>query len=114
MSSSDRRLILVSSNPLFREGLARVLKELDGFELVGIASSTEEARALIERMVPDVILVARDPADVKETIGAELLTRSQGHLVELSVADSDMVVYSRKHIAQATVADLASALENAG
>lgn len=113
MSSSVRKVILVSGNPLFREGLVRVLRELEGFELVGIASSRDEAQALIERERPDVILVARDTSEVQTATGADLLKGSHGQVVELSVANSNMIVYSRKQVTRATVADLASALENA-
>lgn len=113
MKNAVRKVVLISSNSLFREGLARVLEDLEGFELVGVAASIEAASEMLRRASPDVILLARNPYSViQDESGVRLLQGSMSQVIELSVSDSDMTVYSRRRIPQATAADLAAALES--
>jgi DNA-binding NarL/FixJ family response regulator len=50
------RVLICDDHPLFRDGMAMLLREL-GFEVVGGSSSGEEAVADAERLRPDVVLM---------------------------------------------------------
>ena len=50
------RILIVDDHQLAREGLKAVLSD-DGFEVVGEASSGEEAVALVSQLLPDVVLM---------------------------------------------------------
>jgi two-component system NarL family response regulator len=51
------KLLIVDDHHLFREGLARILREAAGIELVGAASSGEEALQLARSHHPDLVLM---------------------------------------------------------
>ncbi|TGU70942.1 response regulator transcription factor, partial [Mesorhizobium sp. M1C.F.Ca.ET.144.01.1.1] len=44
--STSIRIAIVDDHPLFREGVARSLSEIGGFELVGEGASVEDAERL--------------------------------------------------------------------
>lgn len=50
-------VVVVDDHAVVREGLATMLEEVDGIELVGSASSTSEARDLVLRLRPTVAIV---------------------------------------------------------
>lgn len=51
---------VVDDHPLFRRGIISLLETLDGVRVVGDASATEEALALVTTAVPDVVLMDLD------------------------------------------------------
>jgi len=52
------RLLLVNDSPVFRQGLAILLKnDFPEFEIVGEASGESEAIARVERLKPDVVIM---------------------------------------------------------
>jgi DNA-binding NarL/FixJ family response regulator len=51
------RVLVVDDHPLFRDGLAGLLRELPDVELAGQAATGEEAVALIASTAPDVVLM---------------------------------------------------------
>lgn len=111
MIQSARTVILISNNPLFREGLVRVLREMEDFHLLGTADSIGAARHLLEQAEPDVIILAGDVEREQAAEGAgQLLDLTKEQLVELSLAGDEMVIYSRRQVEQATVEDLRDAL----
>jgi DNA-binding NarL/FixJ family response regulator len=50
-------VVLVDDHPMFREGLRGALLPVDGFRVVGEASSAREAVAVVERTVPSVVML---------------------------------------------------------
>jgi two-component system, NarL family, nitrate/nitrite response regulator NarL len=50
------RLAVIDDHPLFREGVARCLKDM-GFEIVGQGSSKDDALRIAEQLRPDIILM---------------------------------------------------------
>jgi two-component system nitrate/nitrite response regulator NarL len=50
------RLAVVDDHPLFREGVARCLKDMD-FEIVAQGSSKDDALRIVEQQRPDIILM---------------------------------------------------------
>ncbi len=51
------RIVLADDHPLFRESIARVLSEREGFEVVAIAANATEAIAAAARFQPDIALL---------------------------------------------------------
>ena len=51
------RIAIVDDHPLFREGVARSLGEIGGFEVVGEGASAEDAERLVAAMRPDIVLL---------------------------------------------------------
>lgn len=57
-SDDDRiRVVLVDDHPLFREGVASLLARAEGIALVGEAASGAEAVAIVESLLPDIVLM---------------------------------------------------------
>ncbi|MGX5800547.1 response regulator [Bradyrhizobium sp. Arg314] len=55
--SASIRIAIVDDHPLFREGVARSLSEIGGFELVGEGASAEDAERLVRASTPDILLL---------------------------------------------------------
>ncbi|TIQ27179.1 MAG: response regulator transcription factor [Mesorhizobium sp.] len=51
------RIAIVDDHPLFREGVARSLGEIGGFELVGEGASAEDAERLVRASAPDILML---------------------------------------------------------
>jgi DNA-binding NarL/FixJ family response regulator len=51
------RVLVADDHPLIRVGVRRALEGEGGFEVVGEASSCEEAQLLVRRWLPDVVLL---------------------------------------------------------
>ncbi|MDG4884162.1 response regulator transcription factor [Mesorhizobium sp. WSM4884] len=51
------RIAIVDDHPLFREGVARSLGEIGGFELVGEGASAEDAERLVRANAPDILML---------------------------------------------------------
>jgi DNA-binding NarL/FixJ family response regulator len=57
VSDQPLRVVIADDHPVFRDGLARLLTELDGIEVVGVAANGRQALELARRLVPDVIIM---------------------------------------------------------
>lgn len=55
--STSIRIAIVDDHPMFREGVARSLGEIGGFELVGEGASAEDAERLVRASTPDILLL---------------------------------------------------------
>ena len=54
------RVLLVDDHALFRDGMSRLFAYEDDFEVVGEASSGEEALELARALIPDLVLMDID------------------------------------------------------
>ncbi len=83
------KLLLVDDQPIVRQGLRmRLLMEPD-IEVIGEASSGEQALMLVESLTPDIVLmdVEMPTMDGISTTAALRDTRSQSAVVMLSIHD---------------------------
>jgi chemotaxis response regulator CheB len=62
LAAPPRRVLIVSSHPLFSEGLRSLLKERWSarVEVAGIAVSTDEAALALTTLAPDLVIVDYD------------------------------------------------------
>ncbi len=78
------RVVLVDDHPIVRAGIAGMLAQSDGIEVVGEAANGVEAASLIERVNPDVVLL-----DLRMPVmdGPELIhtLRAEGNTVGILV-----------------------------
>lgn len=51
------RVVIVDDHPLFRQGVAMSLTAEDDFEVVGQGANAEEALALVQDVLPDIVLL---------------------------------------------------------
>jgi two-component system, NarL family, nitrate/nitrite response regulator NarL len=51
------RVVLADDHPIYREGVARILTEAGGIDVVGQAADGEEAGELAEQLLPDLLLL---------------------------------------------------------
>lgn len=49
------RIVVADDHPLFREGVARSLNESENFEVVGEGGNADDACALVEAHMPDIV-----------------------------------------------------------
>lgn len=54
---AEIRIAIIDDHPLFREGVARSLAEIGGFEIVGEGSCCEDALRIATRHAPDIVLL---------------------------------------------------------
>lgn len=109
-----RKVLLISGHPLFREGLTRVLRKTEAYELVGVAGSVSEAVESAKETAPDVIVFDEAGPEADEQDLAALLRLAPSQLVKLSLSEPEMTVISRKRVAKASVEDLLAAVRSAG
>jgi two-component system, NarL family, nitrate/nitrite response regulator NarL len=51
------RLVLADDHPIYREGVARILQEAGGIDVVGQAQDGEEAAAMCISLAPDLVML---------------------------------------------------------
>lgn len=111
MPDSQRRVIVISKHPLFREGLGRLLGGADGFELIGVVDTAADAEPLAVGQTPDLIIVdGKQGDDYSAEELTHLLNLSASQVVTLSLADPDMVVYTRHQVTRDSAEDLLGSL----
>lgn len=57
MEKTDLRILLVDDHPIYREGVARTLSEVEGMKIVGQAADGESAVAFARKLTPDLVLL---------------------------------------------------------
>jgi DNA-binding NarL/FixJ family response regulator len=94
-AGSPVRVVLADDHPMYRYGVAAVLADVTGIELVGQASSGEELLELVERTRPDVVLTDLRMPDLS---GIEVTRRLMAAhpdlpVLVLTMHDDDESVY---------------------
>ncbi len=99
------RIVLSDDRPLFREGVASILREEPDFEIVGQGSSADEAIQLAREHMPDLIMLDIDmPGSGLNAIQAIAATCPATKIMMLTVSEEeDHVVAALKAGASAYV-----------
>jgi len=84
------RIAIVDDHPLFREGVARSLGEIGGFEVVGEGASAEDAERLVATMRPDIVLLDISMPGGGLAAAASIMTGHPGQkIVMLTVSEAN-------------------------
>jgi two-component system invasion response regulator UvrY len=83
------RVVVVDDQPAFRRAAATVIQGTDQFELVGEADSGESAIELLDRCVPDLVLLDVKMPGMGGVVAAELISalHPQVRIVLISTYD---------------------------
>lgn len=106
-----RRVLIVSSHPLFGQGLRRLLEERGEPEVrvVGMVSSVEEAVAALQTIRPDLVIVDYDDDRVNRDEFLARFVEGAGQLrvvlLSLKEGGSEAIVYDRRNLAAAQIDD---------
>jgi len=104
--TSLRRVLIVSANPLFREGLRRVYAEKwqGRAEIVATPTSMEDARAAILYYRPDLVIVDYDDKTINRAEFMEHFVSEEApmQVMLVSLAESgEVLLYNRKRLTPA-------------
>ncbi len=86
------RIVLVDDHPVVRAGMRALLSSVDGLEVVGEASSGEEALDVVRAQQPDVVLMdlrLGSGMDGAEATGAIIAGEQPPKVVVLTTYDTD-------------------------
>jgi len=111
-----RRILIVSSHPLFRDGLKSLLHKRDGarVEIVGTARNTDEAIAALKTHYPDLVIVDHDDTSINrdEFLARFIEDQQPMRVVLVSLKETGpVVVYDRRTVAAGQIDDWLNDLE---
>lgn len=92
------RVLIVDDHIVVREGIAALLDAADAFQVVGQASSSEEALRMCQRFVPDVVVLEID-IGLMDGVTAT-------HMIRSEFPETQVVVLTRlkgDHVVQAAI-----------
>ena len=111
IGKDSRRVLIVSSHPLFGKGLRRLLEERGEADVrvVGMVSSVEEAVAALQNVNLDLVIVDYDDERVNRDEFLARFVESAGQLrvvlLSLKEGGSEAIVYDRRNLAAAQIDD---------
>ncbi len=109
---SDRRVLIISSHPLFAEGIERILQEDGNYIVVARSRELQDALPLVQQHQPEIIIVDHDEPSLRDAQAIDLLVGNQKErqVIFLTLNGSRMIVYQRQRVEDATAGDLLSIL----
>lgn len=110
MVKQARKVIVFSRTPLFGQGLGKLLSTQKRIRFLGVAVTLAEVKALADQSHPDVIIVNQnDDGDLDGETLSKLLDITNQQVLSFTLADSDMIIYTRKRV-PASIKELLNAL----
>ncbi len=109
--SEPRRVLIISSHPLFGRGIQHLLqsRQARDVHVVGIVQSVEAAVVALEQLRPDLVVVDYDDQDVnrEEFLAHFVEGYHQMRVVLLSLKEggSNAIVYDRRTLAASQTDD---------
>jgi two-component system, NarL family, nitrate/nitrite response regulator NarL len=82
-------LVVIAAIRFYREGLAALFADRDGFELAGTAVAREDGLVQVQRSKPDVVLVAIGPGAGAPLVRELVATGPDLRIVILGITDDD-------------------------
>ena len=83
MTADAIRVLVADDHPMFRDGLRTLIRDADGVELVGEASTGEEAVVRAVDLQPDVVVMDLQMPDVNGIEATRRITAASPHIAVL-------------------------------
>ena len=106
-----KRVLIISSRELFREGLKRILAEKANQVSASVTASLVEAKAVLQTGQIDAVIVDQsdDRGDDDQTI-SYLLSYPGVRVITAKLDSGDLWIYRQQRVLEASVEDLVIAL----
>jgi DNA-binding NarL/FixJ family response regulator len=107
--NKPKKVLIVSSHPLFGKGIRRLLNDrpTEDVVVVGLVISVEEAMVSLELLSPDLVIVDYDDDEVNrdEFLARFVESERQLRVVLLSLKEggSEAIVYDRRTLAASEI-----------
>ena len=90
------RLVIADDHPVYRDGLARLLSEIGGFDVVGVAANGVEAVEMAASLSPDVVVMDIRMPNLDGIEATRRITSASPHtaVVVLSMFEEDELVFA--------------------
>jgi DNA-binding NarL/FixJ family response regulator len=107
-----KRVFLLSSHPLFSQGVESLLRQETGLEIVGCDTDVDQAVKHIKELRPDVVIVDRNDLDVDLTPGVMCILRERSgtKVIGLNLKDNTLCIYRGEQRIAREVEDLLEAI----
>jgi len=108
------RVFIVSSNPLFGQGIENLLGQETGLAVVGREGDVDKAIERIEELKPDVIIMdsSNQPRESELAVLRILQNRLGTKIIGLDLQDNTLYIYRGEQRILGEVADLVDAIEH--
>lgn len=108
-----KRVFMLSSQPLFSQGMESLLSDQKGLEIVGRETDAPKAIDRIRELKPDVVVIdSKDLASVPFLVVARLLKEEQGiKIIALNLEDQTIRVYRGEQRTGLSVHDLLEVID---
>jgi DNA-binding NarL/FixJ family response regulator len=109
-----KRVFILSSHPLFSQGVESLLRQEAGLDIVGREADADKALERIKEIQPDVVILecaepTRDPTlAVVRILRKEVGTK----LIELNLQDNTVCIYRGEKRVVKSIEDLVEAIEH--
>jgi cytochrome c oxidase subunit 2 len=105
-SAHPRRVLIISANPLFREGLRKMYTERWGEKasIIGMPTAMEDALSALETHAPDLVIVDYDDKTINrgEFLNRFVTGKTPMQVMLVSLQESgQVVVYDRRNLTPA-------------
>lgn len=96
MKAESIRVVIADDHPVYRDGLARLLGELDGIDIVGLAADGQQVVQMAASLAPDVIVMDLRMPIMDGVEATRQITLASPHIgvVVLSMFDEDDLVFA--------------------
>ena len=96
MTEPDLRVLLVDDHPVYRDGLARLLRDLGGFDIVAVAGDGRGAVECCRSLTPDIVVMDLRMPVLDGVEATRQITASHPDIavVVLTMFDDDELVFA--------------------
>jgi AmiR/NasT family two-component response regulator len=109
-----KRIFILSSHPLFGQGVENLLRQESRLEIVGREADVDNAIRRIKKLQPDVVIVdSSDPASDPTSAVMRILREGVGtKVIGLNLQDNTICIYRGEQRVVKEVKDLVEAIEH--